>query len=344
MIDKNDLGLLREKVIGSSRPLFFFDDDADGLASFVLLYKLAGDGKGVCVKGKPILEEKYARKIEEFLPDRVFVLDKPMIEQGFLDGISQEVVWLDHHPVQDNKKVLYFNPRKNNPDDDRPTTYWAYQVAKKDVEGALWIAMVGVLGDWSMALADEFRKEYPGLLPKNISKPDKALFSSKIGELVKIINFNLKGSTSEVMKSVKIITRIESPYEILDQGTPKGKFIYKKYLAVKEIYDSLLSQVVVTKDKVVFFKYSDSRLAISSELSNELLYMHPEKIIMIAREKSDEVVLSVRSASIKVSGLLEKALVGINGYGGGHDYSCGACVNKDSFGEFMEKFRSLLNS
>ncbi len=344
MITEKELELLREKVLSSSRPLFFFDDDTDGIASFLLLYKLSGDGKGVCVKGKPVLEESYARKVDEFMPDRVFVLDKPMIEQEFLDKVSQEVVWLDHHPVQDNKNVIYLNPRKNDPDDDKPTSYWAYQAVKDDLKNSLWMAMVGVLGDWNMSLADEFRKEYPDLLPKNISEPDRALFNSKIGLLVKIINFNLKGSTSEVMKSVKILTRIESPYEILDQSTPKGKFIYKKYLAVNEHYEALKGQVSVTNDKLVLFKYNDSKLAISSDLSNELLYMHPDKIIIIAREKSDEIVMSLRSASIKISGVLEKALEGINGYGGGHVYSCGACVKKESFEEFLERFREQLDS
>ncbi len=342
MINRKDLDLLKKKVLESSRPIFFFDDDTDGLASFILLYKLAGDGKGVCVKGKPVLEESYARKVDEFMPDRVFVLDKPMVEQEFLDKVSQEVVWLDHHPLQDNKNVVYFNPKKGNPDDDTPTSYWAYQAVKNDVKGVLWIAMVGVLGDWNMSLADEFRKEYPDLLPENISEPDKALFNSKIGELVKIINFNLKGPTSEVMKAVKILTRLESPYEILEQSTPKGKFIYKKYLAVNEVYESLKSQVEVTKDRLVVFRYKDSKIAVSSDLSNELLYMHPEKVIIIAREKPGEVVMSIRSASVKVSSLLEKALVGIEGYGGGHEYSCGACVKKDSFEEFLERFRSLL--
>ncbi|MCC7574438.1 hypothetical protein KO361_02510 [Candidatus Woesearchaeota archaeon] len=342
MITEQEIQEIRTKLKESAKPLFFFDDDADGVTSFVMMYKLAGDGKGVCVKGKPTLEAEYIRKVEEYSPDRVFILDKPIVEQEFLDQVTQEVIWLDHHPVQDNKNVKYYNPRKKNDEDNRPTSYWAYQVCKELPE-ALWLAGIGVVGDWSLALKEELNKEYPDLLPENITSAPEALFKTKLGELVKIIDFNLKGTTTQVMQSIKILTRIESPYEILEQSSPKGKYLYKKYAAIKEKYDSLKKGVEVTEEPIIFFKYTDNKLAISSMLSNELLFENPDKIIIVAREKSNELMLSIRSTNINVSEILKESLTGTNGYGGGHDNACGACINKDGFETFMEDFKNNLN-
>ena len=41
----------------SVNPLFFFDDDADGLCSFLLLYRYFKKGKYVPLKSSPALEE-----------------------------------------------------------------------------------------------------------------------------------------------------------------------------------------------------------------------------------------------------------------------------------------------
>lgn len=342
MIPKEDLEYIRAKIKESVRPLFFFDDDPDGVSAFTLLYKITGEGKGICVKGKPVLEQKYLQKIEEYSPDLIVVLDKPLIEQEFVDAVKQEIIWLDHHPVQNIKGVKYFNPRKNDPKDGSPTSYWAYQIAKDDVKNSLWIGMIGIVGDWHLLLADEFRKEYPKLLPKNINKPEEALFEAKIGTLVRIIDFNLKGTTSEVMKSIKILTRIEDPYEILDQKTPRGKFLYNKYLTVNKKYKEVLSEVKVSEDPLLIFKYHDGKLAFSSQLSNELQYLHRDKIVIVIREKADEMMMSLRSYSKNILEPLTEALKSTTGYGGGHDKACGACIKITEFDAFIKKFRESL--
>jgi nanoRNase/pAp phosphatase (c-di-AMP/oligoRNAs hydrolase) len=339
MITDEEILYIREKIKSAARPLFFFDDDPDGVSSFAMLYKMSNDGKGVCVKGKPVLEAIYAKKVEEYDPDLIVILDKPMVEQEFLDNVHQEVIWIDHHPLQNNKKVKYFNPRKNNPEDSQPTSYWAYQIAKEDVPNCLWLAMIGIIGDWNLLLADELRKQYPELLPITITKPADALFSSDMGKLARIVDFNLKGTTTQAMQSIKTLTRIEEPYEILNQTTSRGNFLYKKFLSVNEKYEEIKSTIVVTDDNFIIFRYYDNKLAISSMLSNELLFMYPEKITIIAREKNDEMMLSLRSAKIVIVDKLQRALEGIRGYGGGHDLACGACIKKEDFDKFIENLR-----
>jgi nanoRNase/pAp phosphatase (c-di-AMP/oligoRNAs hydrolase) len=337
MLTKPELRELRDELLSSKKPLIFFDDDADGCSSFLLYYRFlkdyVDDLKGIIVKSSPELKDPiFLRKIEEYNPDKVFVLDKPIISQDFIDDIKKPLVWLDHHPLLKRSGVKYFNPLKHksatyNPD-NRPTTYWAYKTIEKDRPQDMWLAMIGCISDWFVPeFHKEFSKKYPELLPKNlkIKSPGTVLFETRLGLLCKIINFNLKYSTKEAMTAVKILTRINDPMEILNQTTPAGKYIYKNYLFFNETYEKMKSQVKITKEPLVLFEYED-RYSLTSDLSNELMYTYPEKVILIARLKGDEYRCSFRSIDLEVRPILEKALVGVDGYGGGHKHACGGSI------------------
>ncbi|MBN1376798.1 DHH family phosphoesterase [Candidatus Woesearchaeota archaeon] len=342
MIPENKIKELRAELENSHRPLFFFDDDSDGLASFLLFYRFIKEGKGVITKDGPKIEKKYARKVDEYMPDKVFILDKPIVEQDFIDSVKQKIIWLDHHPAVKRKNIHYYNPRLYDKDNNLPTAYWAYRTVEQD----LWIAMIGIVGDWQLPEkpAKEFRTEYPDLLPENVKKPEDALFKTKLGELIRIISFNLKGTINDSMKSVKVMTRIKEPYEILKRKTPAGKYLYKKYLGENKKYQKLMKKVKITKDKILFFFYKSINNSFTGDLSNELLYRHPDKIIFIAREVNDRVQCSLRSKKIKLPEIIEKSLVNINGYGGGHDHACGASISRDDFDKFLNNFRKFLKN
>ena len=342
-ISDKDLKKIKKSIDDSEKPIFFFDDDPDGLSSFLLFYRYAKKGKGIIVKSSPMLKEEYAMKANEYYADTVFVLDKPLTTQEFVDGcISDNIIILDHHPVIKLKGVHYFNPRLDDPRDNRPTSYWAYRVVNQD----LWIAMVGIAGDWYFPpdLAPLFKKMYPDLLPEKITDPGEVLFDTTLGKLSRIFSFVLKGKSSEVMKAIKILTRVESPYEILNQETPRGKFIYKKYAKVEKEYEKLLSSAINSKqdDKIIVFTYPGKKMSFTGELSNELLYKFPERVNLVGREKSGFVRCSIRSRDYVLPLLLKKALVGIRGYGGGHDHACGASIKKDDFELFVDKFKEAV--
>jgi single-stranded DNA-specific DHH superfamily exonuclease len=350
MLTKSELKGLRDELLSAKKPLIFFDDDADGASAYILFYKFlrqyTDDIKGVIVKSSPELkDEVFLKKAEEYAPDKVFVLDKPLISQEFIDAVDKPMVWLDHHPLQQRRGVKYFNPLKHKSkkyaSDNRPTAYWAYRLVEKDLPKDLWVAMVGCVGDYFIPeFHKEFSKKYPELLPKDlkIKNPGTILFETKLGLLCKIINFNLKYPTKDAMTAVKILTRIEDPNEILDQTTPAGKYIYKKYLFFNEIYERAKSSVKVTKDPLIIFEYED-KYSLTSDLANELMYMHPDKIILIARLKGGEYKCSFRSIDIQVRPILEKALVGIDGYGGGHVHACGGAIKIHDWDKFLENLR-----
>jgi len=326
---------IKEELDNSQNPIFFFDDDPDGLCSFLLFYRYKKEGHGFVVKTHPKLDARSAPKIEEYDADKVFVLDVAKLEQEFIDASKVPVIWIDHHGPYDRNKVKYFNPRLAKKDANIPTTYMCYQVVQQD----LWIAMIGSIADYYMPdFIDKFKKKYPDLIDDQKSIGD-IYFKSKVGTLIKIFSFCLKGKTNDVMKCMKVLTRIESPYEILNQETPKGKFIFMRYEKINKLYDDLLKSALKEncRGKFLIFTYSDDKMSFTGDLANELLYKFPDKIIIVGRKKDEDVRMSIRSKDTLIPPLLEKSLSGLEGYGGGHEYACGANIKETDFKEFVER-------
>jgi len=337
MLTQKQFQQIRDELDNCQNPIFFFDDDPDGLCAFLLLYRYKKEGHGFVVKTHPKLDVRSAPKIEQYDADKVFVLDVANLEQDFIDASKAPVIWIDHHGPFERTGMRYFNPRINDKNVNIPTTYMCYKVVQQD----LWIAMVGCIADYYMPdFLNEFKKKYPDLLNGKKTVGD-IYFSSKLGTLIKIFSFCLKGKTSEVVKNMKILTRIESPYEILNQETAKGKFIFKRYEKINKLYDSLLEDGVKAagKEKMLVFTYSEDKMSFTGDLANELLHKFPDKIIIVGRKKDDDVRMSLRSRNILIPPILEKSLAGLEGYGGGHEYACGANIKETDFKEFVKRIK-----
>lgn len=331
---------IKDELDNCQNPLFFFDDDPDGLSSFLLLYRYKKEGHGFVVKTHPKLDAHYTPKIRQYDADKVFVLDVANLEQDFIDSSNVPVIWIDHHGPYERNNVKYFNPRLVKQDSNVPTTYMCYKVVNQDI----WIAAVGCIADYYMPdFFDEFKEKYNELADGKKSIED-LYFGSKLGILIRIFSFCLKGKTNEVMKCMKILTRIVSPYEILNQETARGKFIFKRYEKIKKMYDDLLNDAVknVGKDKLLTFTYADNKMSFTGDLANELLYIFPDKMVLVGRKKDDEVRMSIRSKNILIPPILEKCMTGLDGYGGGHEYACGANVKENDFKEFVDRMRRNL--
>jgi single-stranded DNA-specific DHH superfamily exonuclease len=339
-ISDGKLKEIREELEKSERPIFFFDDDPDGLSSFLLFYRHVNRGKGIPVKTSPELKEDFAAKVNEYDADKVFVLDKPLISQDFIDACTPKIIMIDHHePIKRTGDFAYYNPHLDDDKDSSPTSFWCYRAVNHE----LWIAMTGIIGDWFLPedLRVEFTKQYPDLLPMDITKPEDALFNTQLGKLSRIFAFILKGKTTEVIKAIKILTRIKTPYEILNQETARGRFIYRKYEKVAAQYDELLKEILEkhSQDKIIIFTYPGKKMSFTGELSNELLYKFPDKLNLIAREKSGEMKCSLRASNYNLPLIIKHALKGLDGYGGGHEHACGACVKSYHFNAFVENLK-----
>ena len=336
MLNEKNVTLLRKELETSKNPLFYYDADGDGLAAFLLLYRIHREGRGIRINTSNV-NIHGMRKVEELDPDKIFILDIPVVHQEFLDKAKRPVFWIDHHQPLQLNKVKYFNPRIKDPDAYVPTSRMAWQISENPAD--FWIAMAGCLADWHLPdFTDEFIAQYPDLLKhKDLTK---ASYKSKIGILMKFFFFIQKGPSHEVHKSIKTLTRIKSPYEILKQETAQGKFLWKRFQHINKRYELLLKDAKkgVTRSKVLLYHYSENQWSFTANLANELMATYPKKVIIIARSKGGEMKCSLR-AQFRISDALEKALVGIEGRGGGHPNACGALIKEEDWAVFLQKFK-----
>lgn len=339
----------RKLLNESENPLFFYDDDPDGLCSYLLLKKYLGRGKGLVVKTSPKLNSQFVKIAERYSPDKVFILDKPIISQGFVDESKVPVVWIDHHPLIDIKGVKYFNPLKKYPKIYVPTSYLCYKIIEEKYQ---WITMVGCIGDHYIPdFFGEFYKKYKDLLIKT-KDPGKISQETEFGKLVRIFDFMLKGKNlPEINKIADLLLKIKNPYELLNQETKEAKFIYKKYEKINKYYKKLYNRAInsATKEKFLIFKYPDQEVSLTAYLSNVLSHKFPDKIIIIAREINNktsefetEIRMSLRYREPNLPKILKQALEGIDGHGGGHEFACGASVKKKDFNQFIENLKKAI--
>jgi single-stranded DNA-specific DHH superfamily exonuclease len=341
MLTDDEVEKIRDELENCKKPFFFFHDDPDGLASFLLCYRWKGEGKGYPLKAIPRLTAQHATKVKEYGADKVFILDIAMADQEFFDELKgTTVVWLDHHDPQEREGCLYFNPRLRGV--NIPTPVGCYQIVKQD----LWLATIGSIGDWYLPpYAKDFHAHWPDLLPEPITTVEEALFNSPLYKLIMLFSFVLKGPTSEVMQGVKILTRIKNPHEIVNKETPQARWLVKKYEKVNQHYQQLMKSAEknVSDDPILVFTYSEDRLSLTKDLANELLYKYNDKIIVLGRRKSGEVRCSLRSGPNTIlTPIINKALKEVNGHGGGHEHAMGAAIPEQEFERFLDIIRAEL--
>ncbi|MBN2420994.1 DHH family phosphoesterase [Candidatus Woesearchaeota archaeon] len=346
MLPKKKLIELKEELDNCNNPLFIYDKDSDGLCSFLLFYKYKKAGHGMVLSTRTF-DEGFLRKVKSYEPDKIFFLDIPVVPEEFIQDLKIPAVHVDHHLGQEKIPGLKrFNPRDFNKKDDTCTSSLCYGTVKEN----LWIAASGTVSDWQLnSITKKFSKEFPKFLSSKIKNPGEAMFKSKIGKVGSVLNLILKGRTENVNESVKHLVKINSPEEILEEKTEDAKEVMKRYNKVNLAYRDVLAEAekFITKDKLFVFIYHGTRhdegeMSFTGELSNELLYKYPKKVLIIAREKNEDMKCSLRSGSVEIRTKLIEAMKGLEGHGGGHDKACGALIKKKDFEYFIEKFRELL--
>lgn len=349
MLTTEEIAEIKNLVDSASNPLFFFDNDVDGLASFLLLRRYCKRGKGVAIKTFPALDHVYARKLYEFRPDIVFVLDKPLIDKKFIEEMEKLsccLVWIDHHPPQQikefkeklKKEIFYFNPLLVS-ETNEPVSYLCYNVTKRKEDE--WIALLGCLADWFIPpFALEFSRNNEEFFPYT-EDPAKAFFTTPAGKLSRMLDFALKDKTTNVVKMLNLLININHYSELLEENQ-KTKTIYRRFRQINKRYEKLLEKAKNTpkQGKLLFFRYSGP-LSLSSELANELFFMNQDKIIVVAYIKGSRANISIRGL-INVRDLVSKALKGMNATSGGHKNACGATVNVEDLNKFKKNLLKLL--
>jgi len=351
MLTEKQVEEVREHLEKAQNPVFYYDNDADGLCAFLLLRRSIGRGYGVAIRSYPDLNVDYLRKAEQLNADYIFVLDKPVISKEFISGVDSmqiPMVWIDHHDMNlaevakelsNLKNIHVFNPMLNSgkAKSSEPTSCIAYEISGRAED--MWIAVMGCIADSFMPnFAEEFSKRYPEFWGKEIKKPFDAYYKTEIGRIAMALNFGLKDSISHVVQLQNFLNSCKSPNDVFLE-LEMNKSFREKYREVREKYLSLIKGAKESESgKIVYLIYSGD-LSISSDLSNELFYLYPEKYIVVAYKKGAITNISMRGKNVRK--FLEKILKSLeNAVGGGHEDAVGARIRTED----LEKFKELLEA
>jgi len=359
MLTTTQLQQIKEHLEASQNPLFFFDNDVDGLCSFLILRRAIDRGKGVAIKSFPDLKEQYLRKVEELNPDAIFILDKAELSPEFANAVEQKgipMIWIDHHesktPKETIEKTFYFNthlPAKRSTSASslpaegdlvaEPVTAVAQKIFNRQKD--LWLATIGCIGDAYMPdFAEKFSEQYPELLPKNIEAFD-ALHSTEIGKMVRMLNFGLMDTITNVVQLIKYLFKANTPYDLLEENQ-YTKQLHKRYTQLNEFYSKQVDKAESnynSESKILFFSYSGNT-SMSSEIANKLYYKHKDKLIIVGFKRPEKINISIRGKDALE--ITKKLIANIEGAtGGGHKEATGAMVPIDDFEKFKENIKQL---
>ncbi len=352
MLTEKQVSEIRGHLEKAQNPIFYYDNDADGLCSFLLLRRFLGRGYGVAIRSYPDLDETYLKKVEQLKADYIFVLDKPLIAREFIeeaDSMQIPVVWIDHHDMKVEETMkdlkefknfhLYNSALNKKNRQSEPTSYLAYKIAERKED--MWIAFMGCIADHYMPdFSEEFAKKYPEFWNKDVKKPFDVYYRTEIGRIAIALNFGLKDSISHVVELQNFLISCKSPNEVFLE-MEMNKSFRKKYEEIKKKHDALLKEASESASgKAIYLIYSGD-LSVSADLSNSLSYLYPEKYILVAYRKGTITNISMRGDNVKK--ILEKVLKNMkDATGGGHRDAVGARIRTEELEKFRELFEKEL--
>lgn len=347
MLSKKQIVEIKEHLDKAQNPVFFFDNDPDGLCSFLLLQRYIQRGKGVAIRSFPEMNGDYFKKVNELNADYIFILDKPVVSKEFFEEAKKfnlPIVWIDHHDIENlyvPDFVYYYNPVKNKKKSNEPVTYLCYAISNKKED--LWIALIGCISDRFVPdFYDSFKKRYPDLAINSNDAFD-IFYKSQIGRIARMFCFGLKDTTTNVLKMIRFLICVKNPYEVLEESS-NNKEMHIKFKQISKKSQKFIYKAkdLINDNKVFFFQYS-GELSISSDLANELSYLFPNKIIVVIYTTGIKANISIRGDKIKEISL--EVLKQIpNSTGGGHENAIGAQVKIKDLEEFKNKFKQAFSN
>ena len=346
MLDKTQLQQIKNILERSQNPLFFYDNDADGLCSYLILRRALLRGKGVTIKSFPALSEAYNHKLDELKPDLIVILDKAELSAKFSDHaeyLGIPILWVDHHQTKTSQqiidKVSYFTTYPTS----EPTSYICQNIFYRQED--LWLATIGCIADaYVPNFATKISKQYPELLPSHLtaetvsqSKAISILQSTELGKIARILNFALMDTTTNIIKLTNYLTKCNSPQDILEENH-STKHAHEKYNRLNTFLQNQVQKAINDIDptsKILFHTYSGAT-SMSSEIANRLLFLHPDKTIIVAYLRPDKANISTRGKNaLKITTQFIKNIPGATG--GGHEEATGAMVPIGYFEKFKTK-------
>ena len=326
MLTEKEIKEIREHLENAKNPVFFFDNDPDGLCSFLILQRAIGKGRGVAIKSFPGLDKNYYKRVEEFNADYIFVLDKPLIDQEFIDlaeANNVPLVHIDHHNVPKSNVKYYYNTFYSSGDNES-VAYLCYQVTKRKED--MWLALIGCITDSYLPnFTEEYRLENSEMIDIKYKTAPDILYNTRLGRASMIISFAMKDKTSNVVSLMRFLMKANGASDILEEST-KTKVFIDRFNYMNEKYQKLIKKAEESvRGEVLFFTYSGD-LSISQYTANELFYKHPDKVVVVSYSQGGKANVSLRwKKDIRTATI--NAIKDIDGAtGGGHEHSAGAKI------------------
>jgi len=351
MLTKKQVEEIKEYLELSQNPLFLFDNDNDGLISFLLLRRFLQRGKGIVIKSYPELNVSYYKRVQELKPDYIFILDKPVVDNNFFEKAIQEnipIIWIDHHQpdqliknqLKNYKNIYYYNPLKSKTKkSSEPVSYLSYKITNKKED--IWLALIGCISDALIPdFYSDFQLAFPELAKKNPSSAFDILYNSEIGKIARILNFSLKDKTKNIINMFNFMIQTKNPYDILEENE-KTLQITKRYNEINSKYQKLVERArKQAENKLIYFQYQGD-LSLSADIANQLNYEFPDKIIVVAYIKDNIANISLRGKNIR--NITLEAIKNIeNATGGGHENATGAKMSSSQLPEFKDNIERLI--
>jgi single-stranded DNA-specific DHH superfamily exonuclease len=345
MLSEKSNSEIREHLERAQNPLFYFDNDQDGLCSYLILRRFLGRGNCTPVKTSP-LDMNYFRRVDEFEPDYVFILDQPTVSPEFFESLHERnipVVWIDHHKT-DLKNVPdwveYYNPLFESGKTNEPVVDLCYRVVNRKED--LWILIAGCIADKYLPKEyNDFLDKYPDL-GIDSDLPFEILYSSEIGKVSRMMSSGLKDRTSMVMKMIRFFVNAKNPYEVVQESSENSS-MYKRFEKIDAKLDKFVRKAKEEFDggKILFFVYS-GETSMSADIANRLSYELKDKIIVVSYVRGARVNVSVRGKGVRT--IVAKAIEDLNlATSGGHEDAVGAQMDVNQLDIFRKNLEGLIS-
>ena len=143
---------------------------------------------------------------------------------------------------------------------------------------------------------------------------------------------------------IKFLINVNTPYDVLEENT-KNYSMYRRFNQVETRYQKILKKAVAlgkVPGKLLFFQYGGD-ISMSGDLSNELNYLFPDRLIVVVYLKGVKANISARGKKARDTFL--KAIERLDAAtGGGHEVAVGGQMKIEDVEAFRENLEKILNS
>jgi len=334
--------------------IIIFNNDADGISACVLIDTLL-KSKGVkpYIISQPMPTEKnLVRKIQTTIPTKIIFLDLAMDQQQAvikrLAGMC-DILIIDHHSIHNNlntPSVVHHNPRFRSSEIYQSATYLAYKITSQmqDMRKYLWIAAVGMIGDYNLDYSSDVVEEVQKAYPKVTGKAP--LYESFLGRLADMI------ASSRAMNAVsceEMVRVFEEAGELENFDKTEGSAKLKE---ADEIIRNEFSEIEKDMEKnaethggLVMYELK-SRHNLCSPVSTKMSERYKGKLLMIYQKASGKYHASGRNQDKRydVATIFNKAARGLKGAAGGHPAAAGATIAESDWETFKERLIKAMES